>query len=156
MLKLAPPTGIRGKVKKFLAREGRRLLDDFGAPNGKVLLLRVIVYGAVGAFTTGVLLGLVWLYYAAGMAAFVAAAVAIIVIAIWMQRRAPVYVGGADDWLFMGERLPPPGNPALPPATWALQQVVSCPASNGRAANVAATAESDPKPTCKVLRLSCF
>jgi hypothetical protein len=43
--------------------------------------------------------------------------------------------------------------PRLP--TWALQQVVSFLGYTGRAANVAATAESDPKPPCLAAPLSC-
>jgi hypothetical protein len=102
-------------IRRFLAREKQRLLEDLGAPNWGTLWRRAAFYGFVWGATLAVLLGLVWLYRIAGIEAMWIAAGAIIVLALWMESRVPVYYS-SDIW-WLGERLPPPSTGALPSAS---------------------------------------
>jgi hypothetical protein len=83
------------------------------SPNWGILWRRAAFYGFVWGATLAVLLGLVWLYRIAGIEAMWIAAGAIIVLALWMESRVPVYYS-SDLW-WLGERLPPPSTGALPP-----------------------------------------
>jgi hypothetical protein len=69
--------------------------------------------------TTAVLLGLVWLYYTFGLAAMWMAVLGIILLAIWMEGRTPVYYRDAD-WLGSDPALPPSGTPQIGRASTAL------------------------------------
>jgi hypothetical protein len=106
-------------IRKFLAREGRLLLQEFGAPDARTLLLRA-VFWVYFVTRCGIMLGgLVALYVLFGLAAMWLGVVAIYLLYIWQLQRAPVYFGdGSEFGLDFGGSAPilPPGRAALPPS----------------------------------------
>jgi hypothetical protein len=88
-------------------------LAEFGAPSWRAFWLVAAVHILVWGATLAVLLGVVWLYRVAGIEAMWIAVGAIILLALWMERRVPVYY--VEDVWWLGERLPPASTDALPP-----------------------------------------
>jgi hypothetical protein len=104
-------------IRKFLAREGKFLLEEFGAPDARTVLWRALfwVYFVTG---TGFMLGgLYAVYLAFGFAAMYACIFILFLVYVRLQRRVPVYFD--DDPIMLGgdppRSLPPPGRQALPP-----------------------------------------
>ena len=102
-------------IRRFLAREGQRLLQEFNAPDGRTLLLRAVfwvwLYGACGIVCGG----LVAVYYLFGIPAMYGVVFLLYLLCVRLEARRPVYL---DNWPFGPGRdpaLPPPGKPALPP-----------------------------------------
>jgi hypothetical protein len=103
-------------IRRFLAREEQRLLEEFNAPDLRTLLLRAIFWAYVTIITTTVLLGLVAIGNMFGLEWMWAAAVIIILLCIRLTRRAPLYSESAPFLLGSEQTaLPPPGKSALPP-----------------------------------------
>jgi hypothetical protein len=74
----------------------------------------IIAYALVGLFwttTAAGLLGLVWIYYTFGLAAMWGAVFLIVIIALQMERRVPVYNNGGP--LGFGPTLPPSSTPRI-------------------------------------------
>jgi hypothetical protein len=106
-------------IRKIPARVGALLLAQFVAPDFRTLVLRAILWVCATSFIFAGLLGLVWVYYTFGLAAMWVAVLGIILLAIQMERRAPVYYGDAD-WLGSDPALPPPGTPQIGRASTAI------------------------------------
>jgi hypothetical protein len=104
-------------IRKFLAREGQFLLQEFGAPDGRTLWRRIAFYTWVYTATAAVLLGLVAIYDAFGLPAMCGMIFLLFILYLRLQRRAPLYFEG--EMLQLGgdlpPSLPPPGAQALPP-----------------------------------------
>ena len=114
-----PGRSIRKFIKRispsaWLAREGKFLLEELGAPDARTLLRRATfwLYFYVGC---GIVMGgIVAVGQLFGLPAMAIAVVGVLLFSVWLQNRTGGY-GGADpemcDW--MG--VTPPGNPQLPP-----------------------------------------
>jgi hypothetical protein len=102
-------------IKKFLAREVEFLLEEFGAPNARTLLLRIAFWTYVTTGTGIVLGGLVAIYQYFGVGAFYVAVFVVVLICLRLQRGRPVYFGDGEIFRLGGGRptLRPPGKPAL-------------------------------------------
>jgi hypothetical protein len=69
-------------------------------------------------FTAAILLGIVAVYETFGLPAMWIAVLLLYLLYLWTEHRKPIYFGGGDDMLWLGDRkptLPPPGKPQLPP-----------------------------------------
>jgi hypothetical protein len=106
-------------IRRFLAREVQRLLQEFDAPDIRTLWHRICFWAYFYISCSILLGGLVALYSLFGLAAMWLGVVAIYLLHIWLLRRTPVYCGdGSEFGLDLGGSAPilPPGKPQLPPS----------------------------------------
>jgi hypothetical protein len=75
---------------------------------------RILFFGFCYTVTALGLIGLMAIYYLFGKGAFFAAAIAIVLFALWREGRRPIYFD-AGEVFRIGGATPPPGKPALPP-----------------------------------------
>jgi hypothetical protein len=109
------------RIRKMLAREGKSLLEELGAPDFATLLRRVTLWVRfyIGC---GSIIGAVYAVYVLfGMAAMWIAVAGLFLFHAWLLNRTGGYAGNAEEMLeLMGDSppsLPPqPGKPQLPPS----------------------------------------
>ena len=109
-------------IRKFLAREGRFLLEELGAPDFATLLRRVTFWVRFYIGCGIILGGVVAVEEVFGLAAMCIAVAGVYLFHIWLlNRTGGGYAGNAEELLeLMGDSpslLPPrPGKPQLPPS----------------------------------------
>ena len=102
-------------IRKFLAREGKFLLEELGAPNFRTLLWRAVFWVCFAAFVGGIIFGVLAVGEAFGLRAMYAAIFLLFLLCIRLERRTPVYFDDGDPFMLGGDKaLPPPGTQALP------------------------------------------
>jgi hypothetical protein len=107
-------------IRKFLANEGRILLEELGAPDARTLLRRVR-FSARFYIKCGILVGgIAAVEEVFGLAAMWIVVAGVYLFHIWLlNRTGGGYVGYAEEMLVLmgdsGPSLPPPGKQALPP-----------------------------------------
>ena len=101
-------------IRKFLAREGKFLLEELGAPDARTLLRRALFWLYFYTATATILFGVVAVYELFGLAAMWIAVAGLFLFYVWLQNRTGGY-GCADPEMYDWMGLAPPGNPQLPP-----------------------------------------